>query len=175
MRFAPLLLLAACLTPKPPAQAPTREPVLVATVLESFDEEALGEVPSDALDRVTKELEARNLEPVPADAGALSEFTSVRSTDGRVEALVGQVPVVLLVEAAPRFSAQVNGRYRWSVETTVTLQPGTDPLARKTDSFSVPVHLVYSHEEEPQALSEASPVVARHVARILDEWIAASR
>jgi hypothetical protein len=75
----------------------------------------------------------------------------------------------LSVESSARFSSQINGRYRWTVAVTATLTPtGEPPLIR---TFTVPVHLVYYHDKEREALAEAAPLIARQVGDLLDAWV----
>lgn len=172
MRIVPVLLaLAGCLKPAAVPQAPTPVPVAVVAVLESFERPEVAPAPDEALTAFADQVRRRNLEPVAPDpAGWVEPFATLRVTEGRL-ARLGPPPVVL-IEAAPRFSAQVNGRYRWTVETRVSLATADgDPTVR---TFEVPVLLIYAHETEAQALVEASPVVAREVGRLLDGWIAGS-
>jgi hypothetical protein len=161
-----MLTLAACLRPVPVPQAPERTEVELATVLDSFDDAAVTEPPKGLSESLSPELEKRNLVPVGADPAVLASFAQIRSTDARRAALSKEVAPVLLVECAPRFSAQVNGRYRWSVEVDLSL--GELP----TRSFVVPVHLLYAHEDEDEAAAEAAPMVARELGRLLDDWLA---
>jgi hypothetical protein len=160
------LVLSGCLKSTPPVAAPTAVPVRVAVVLESFDDTDIEGAPASVVEQITAELHKRNLVPqvVPVDPS----FATVRSTEGRLDRLEGD-GVGLLVECAPRFSAQVNGRYRWSVQVEATLDDGRADEVRR--SFKVPVHLIYDHQEEAAALAEAAPIVARQVGLLLDEWI----
>lgn len=160
-----LLQLLGCLKPSPPVQATTRAPIRVAVVLESYDAPTVEPAPSLVVGRIGDTLAERNLDPMPVDPAEVATFERARSTEARRAALetADAVPV-LLVECAPRFSAQVNGRYRWTVDVAATI--GTD-----VRRFTVPVHLLYAHEQEEEALTEAAPLVAREVARLMDEWL----
>lgn len=157
-------LLSGCIEHKPPVRAATPTPVGLSIVLESFDTPSVTAGPPDVEARVAREATDRNLvvAPSPVDAS----FAELRSTDARLAALGSGAH--LLLECAPRFSSQVNGRYRWSVEVTATLDP---PRASRT--FSVPVHLLYAHEDEDDALSQAAPVIALQVGALLDAWVEA--
>jgi hypothetical protein len=159
-------LLSACLRPVPVAQAPDRTQIELAAVLDSFDDQAVTEPPAGLAEVLGPELERRNLVPVSPDPALVSSFAQIRATDARRAALADKPTPVLLVECAPRFSAQVNGRYRWSVEVDLSL--GELP----TRSFTVPVHLLYAHEDEDEAAVEAAPMVARELGRLLDDWLA---
>jgi hypothetical protein len=168
-----LILLAACLKPAEVPQASTRASVVTATVVESFDSPEVTGPPDDVLERISGAVAARNLEPVAADAASWSEaFRGRRTTAARLELLAERGgAAVLLVELAPRFSAQVNGRYRWSVEATVTLLPVAHPQSALARELNVPVHLLYAHQQEAEAASEAASVVAREVGAVLNEWV----
>jgi hypothetical protein len=170
MRRALLSLLAlATLAGCPPKNglvtAATPTPVDFASVLESAVD---GEVESDdtALNAIQRELERRNLTPV------------VREISGphraRLDLLAeGASGMVLLVESTTRFSSQMNGRYRWTVDVHARLAE-PDALGRPLEArFTVPVHLLFAHEAENDALIAATPSIANRVGNLLDEWLRA--
>ncbi len=167
------LPLAGCL--KPPPVVGVEEPmsVSVATVLESVDQPWVVSAPDAVVARLNDELVRRNLSPIAPSDEVLSTFAAIRSTAGRLEqlALDPPAPLLVLIEATPRFSAQVNGRYRWSVQAEISIAPSAMTSPATTESFTIPAHLIYSHQAEAEALAEASPVVARQLGRMLDEWI----
>jgi hypothetical protein len=164
------LSLVGCLKPSPPVHAANHAPVRVAVVLESYDTPTVELAPDPVQARIGDTLAARNLEPAPVDAAAVGNFAQARSTEARRGQLETDAVPVLLVECAPRFSAQVNGRYRWTVEVTASIGP-EHPDARP---FTVPVHLLYAHEQEEEAVIEAAPLVAREVGRLVDDWLGVS-
>ena len=168
-----LLFLVACLKPADVPQAATPASVVTATVVESFDAPEVTGPPDDVLERISAAVAARNLEPVVADAASWADaFQARRTTAARLEVLSDRGgEAVLLVELAPRFSGQVNGRYRWTVESTITLAPVAHPEATLARELDVPVHLLYAHQREAEAASEAAPVVAREVGALLDAWV----
>lgn len=161
----PLLSLWACIPQKPPRAAPDGTQLQLVTVLDSFDAPEVVPIPEKAAEPLQHELERRNLSVVPADAALVASFSERRTTEARRAALADSATPTLLVECAPRFSAQVNGRYRWSVEVELSL------AELPTRSLTVPVHLLYAHEDEDEAAAEAAPVVARQVGRLLDDWL----
>lgn len=165
-----LLALSACLKPSAPLRAGTETPVRVAVILESYDEPAVGPAPDAVRERVAETLTERNIGPVPIDPSATASFAQVRSTEARRTALGTDQGPVLLLECAPRFSAQVNGRYRWTVDVRATIGPDHADARQ----FTVPVHLLYAHEQEEEALVEAAPLIARELGRLLDDWLAVS-
>lgn len=167
------LLAPGCLKPQPVVTAVEPVSVAVATVLESVEQAWVVEAPDEVVERINDELTLRNLAPVAPGAEALSTFSSIRSTSGRLEQIAAatDAPALVLIEATPRFSAQVNGRYRWSVQTRISIAPSALTSLTSTESFTIPAHLIYSHQAEAEALAEVSPVVARDLGRMLDEWI----
>lgn len=165
-----LFALVACLKPSPPIGAASRTPVRVAVVLESYDSPTVEPAPPAVLARLADTFAERNLDPVAVDPTATAAFGQARSTEARRALLETDAAPVLLLECAPRFSAQVNGRYRWTVEVAATIGPAHADLRQ----FTVPVHLMYAHEQEEEALTEAAPLVARELGRLLDDWLQVS-
>lgn len=176
MRWLPLLLVMGCVKAGPVQRA--AEPVSVGTVvvLASVDDPAVQLGPERVTERLQRELTARNLLPV-ALTPDLEAFTSARTTSRRLELLEEEhdVPLLLLVESTARFSSQINGRYRWTVDVTTTLSPADHPEEALQEAFTVPVALVYYHEREAEALAEAAAPVAAQVGRLLDTWIGLGR
>lgn len=168
------LTASGCLRPTPVIPSSEPVPVIVATVLESLDTIAVEQAPDAVVARLVDEITQRNLAPIAPGREALETFATIRSTTGRLERLAADAdaPALVLIESTPRFSAQVNGRYRWSVDSRISIAPSALTSLAATESFTVPALLIYSHQAEPEALAEASPVVARQLARMLDEWIA---
>ncbi|MEQ1502597.1 MAG: hypothetical protein ABMB14_10215 [Myxococcota bacterium] len=162
-----VLLLASCLKPAPPTAAASPVPVSVAVVLASYDHPEVTPAPDRVDDAIAAELTRRNLVPTTVEVGP--PFTAARSTDARLTLLPDGAR--LLVECAPRFDAQVNGRYRWTVAVDATIDAGRGSTGASR-AFSVPVHLSYDHEREPEALSDAAPIGAREIGRLLDDWVA---
>ncbi|MBX2801226.1 MAG: hypothetical protein KTR31_26350 [Myxococcales bacterium] len=162
-----------CLKPVAPVRVLDGMELRLVTVVDAVDDGAVTQAPQAVVEAVQSSLRRRGIQAVveQVDLGA---FTALRSTQARIERLdeAGAGPV-LLVEAAPRFSAQVNGRYRWEVRGTVTVH-GTlsarDPLTQ-TDAFRAPAHLVYSHQDEADALIDARSVVATRAGRLMDAWL----
>lgn len=167
-----LIGLAGCLKPAAPITSMTRMPVRLALVLEPYDGPAEA-APDKVAGEVAAEVARRNLEPevVPVEG----PLASARTTDARLGLLAAAdgAGVNLLIECAPRFSAQVAGRYRWTVDVTAVLQDATTALDDAGDrrEFSVPVHLLYDHQGGAEALEQASPLVVREIGRLLDGWI----
>ena len=159
-------LFGGCVKPTDPVAAAEPVGLHVALVMDAFDDDAVREAPARLQTQLTEALARRN---VTVESVAVTEaFAAVRGTDGRL-ALIDATPR-LLVACAPRFSAQVNGRFRWSVSVTATIE---EPRSSRT--FTVPVHLLYSNDDESDALSEAAPLVSREVGRLVDDWLSGAR
>ena len=161
-----LLALAGCLKPTPPPKAVPGTALQIASVLDSFDNPAVAALPEPLDEALRKELAARDIALVAAPESLIATYAERRATEARLASL-GADPArpALLVECAPRFSDQVGGRYHWSVEVSLSISGGP---AR---SFSVPVHLLYAHEDEDDAAAAAGPVIARRLGQLLDEWV----
>ncbi|MCO4747260.1 MAG: hypothetical protein KC912_20850 [Proteobacteria bacterium] len=168
----PLLLLAGCLKPAAIQQATSPTPVSVATLVEL--DRGLGDVPDELDAGIAKVLSKRNLTPKTLDLEPkFDELLGQPNSEGRVQLLVGE-EVLLLVETSARFSVQVNGRYRWNVEADLSLVTDGFPEHARTRHASVPVALIYSHQGADDALIEATPLIARQAAALVDEWIAST-
>jgi hypothetical protein len=90
----------------------------------------------------------------------------------RFNALVAGGPgLVVLVESTARYSSQMNGRYRWTVEVDARVARAEAPDDVERAEFTVPVHLLYAHEREAEALAEAAPSIARRVGQLVDGWL----
>ncbi|MCB9690103.1 MAG: hypothetical protein H6735_33990 [Alphaproteobacteria bacterium] len=157
----------ACIKAPPPVVAPEPLPVTVAAVVESYTERTVAPGAAEVIDPLHEVLSAHGLQPADASAATVERFTDLRSTDARLEALGDGV--VLLVELAPRYSSQMSGRYRWTVDTAIHLQSPEGPEGVR--ELEVPVHLIYAHQKEEEAAAAAMPVVAREVSAVLDDWL----
>ncbi len=168
LSMAAVVLLAGCPPKHGVVTATTPESVRVASVLESATE---GEVESDdtALDALVRELEKRNLTPV-VDAVSGPQRT-------RLELLAegAEAGMVLLVESTTRFSSQMNGRYRWTVDVRARLADPENLAQPLEATFSVPVHLLFAHESDNDALIAATPTISNRVGNLLDEWLRAQQ
>jgi len=164
MRWIPLLLVVACLK-STVAQAPRPIPM---DVIATLNLEHAEPAPSAVAERLAAEIARRGLVPTAVD-GDPSDPGPDGAPDEGTDANSGRAS--LRVESTARFSSQINGRYRWTVSVTATVAPVEGlPTAR---SFTVPVHLVYYHDKETEALVEAAPLIARQVGELLDDWISA--
>ena len=167
------LLLASCAPHAAPTASSTAPTVGLATALESDDHVATTQLPPRAQQALTDALAGHDLRAVPLDA--LPEgFASAPSTTTRLALAAADAPqdFLLLVEAHPSFYAQVAGRFRWTIDTKITLAKTGDLDNAHTVSWSVPVFLQFSHQREAEALSEAAPMLRRRLSAELDAWTA---
>lgn len=155
------LLTSACLKPPAPVQAPSPLDVRVVAVVSSYAGEAPSAAGEELRDELTAEVAAHGLKPAASEDPAV---LAAPDTESRLMAL-GAGPLVL-VEAAPRYSSQMAGRYRWTVDVTLSLAGLGDASSR---AFHVPVALVYDHEREQAAADAAAPAIARELREALDE------
>lgn len=164
MRWLAPLLLVGC--PKPASvQAPPGTTVRLGSVVEHAQDD--GSAPDEvAADAVADALARRGITvtPVPLDVPHRQ----------RLQALAdGADGLVVLLESRPRFSSQMNGRYRWTVEVDAHVARADALGDVEEATFTVPVHLLYAHEAGDQALAEAAPTIARRVGRLVDGWLVA--
>lgn len=163
MRTALFLVFAsACLKPVPVPQAAQPTDVAVIYALGLYESGEVEAMPDHVQERVTEELEARNL--VPATMPSPANFATVREPVARLATIQGARSPVLLVSCDPRFDTQVNGRFRWSVPCDVA-------IGSVTGHIEPSAHLVYYHQGEADAVLEVQTQIAREAARVLDQWL----
>lgn len=168
--------LTSCLPKQQPVQAPSQIPVTFVGVMQTQQSAAVGDLPAVVQGRLVQTLSERNLAPETKPAAAWAEdFAKRRSTEPRLRWLVEQGGVshglILLVETEVSFYAQLQGRYRWTVDVRATIAGADDVSASTTERFSVPVFLLFDHEREEEALIEAGPDIARKVGVMLDWYV----
>lgn len=158
------LLLAGCALRTPIVKAPSPAPVALATVHDHYEDKSVTPLPEPLVERLQAILSERDLRPsVVREPG----FESQRSTANRLTLLTDD-ELVLLVEAEAEYISQLNGRMRWQVEATLSLDPpDAEPV---TSELSVTVFLLFMHQDAEDAILDASPVIERHVGYMLDEY-----
>jgi hypothetical protein len=156
-------------------RAPSPTATSVATVLDYPDKRDVGDVPSELQASIAAVAAAHDLPAtIVPGASIAATFSQTRSTGRRLAELAKVAPeasLLLLVEAAPEFYSQLNGRYRWTVNVQVTLAPRAHIEEALTSEFKVPVFLQFYHEKEPEALKAAIPIIERHLSYLLDEYV----
>lgn len=167
-------VLAGCLQRAPRARAETRTPVSVAFVVDEAHGEAVSAPPQGLVDAVVARLEALNLEPqvIPYEQLAPA-FQANDDTRERFKALtrVGQAPLALLVETQATFFDQLEGRYRWTVSSKLTVGKRDAPTEAREKDFDLPAVLQYPHQKVPAAITEVARPLAERAAKMFDGFI----
>lgn len=170
------LLLAGCIKRAEPPQAATPIPVGAVFLLDQEDAVAVLEAPDELIQAATAVLDTRNLQvdPLPASRWAES-FASKRSTRQRMLELLERAPqdTVLLVETRAQLASLMEGRYRWTVPTTLTLARRGAADFPVQATVEVPVFLRYPHQDADDAVAAATTVLSKRLGRMADELLAA--
>lgn len=170
------VLLAGCITTTTHAPS-TRaaEPVSVAVMLVRDDVTTRDtrRPPQALVDAVTESLDERNLKAtLVGELGYDDSIAAIPSTSGRLTALsrkAGDAPLVLLVETSAAFYSQLSGRYRWTVDTRLTLAPTADLARGSSVEVQDPAFLFYDHQREDEAISEVAARVGRQLGALSEE------
>ncbi len=169
-----LVLLAGCppMGGKAPEVLADGQSIGVATALDFVDEQTRAEAPERLAKALDQQLKARKLSATVA-ADLPASFGTSGDTAGRLAALASatDTDLLLLLEAKPVFDSQIAGRFRWSVAVELTLAKREDLATAATIEWSIPVFLQFYHQQEPEALAEATPMIERRLDRALDEFL----
>ena len=162
-----ILALMGCAAKNAVVKSPERMAVSLAAARNNLDDRQVLPVPDPLLVRIVEQLTQRNLTPQVVPVADLSDQ---RLTSPRLSVLSEQgAPLVLLVETEAEYTAQMEGRLRWSVQVSLSLDPADGEPT--TSEFSVPVFLQYQHQDADDALEGAAPIIERHVGFLLDEYL----
>jgi hypothetical protein len=162
-----ILALMGCAAKNAVVKSPERMAVSLAAARNNLDDRQVLPVPDPLLVRIVDQLTQRNLTPQVVPVADLSDQ---RLTSPRLSVLSEQgAPLVLLVETEAEYTAQMEGRLRWSVQVSLSLDPADGEPT--TSEFSVPVFLQYQHQDADDALEGAAPIIERHVGFLLDEYL----
>ena len=169
------LLLAGCLPKHQGTQAPSKLDVAVVAAVDYVDQPEVTGVPDALAEAIVATLEARNLVPEMAPASGFAEtFAGKRNTLHRLTWLAREdrgSDLVLLVEARARYFSLLSGRYRWTVDLSMTLtSPGNLDEAVTTEA-KFPIFMEFHHEREEEVLEAAVPMIERHLGFLLDEFL----
>jgi len=163
--------LVSCLPKQKGISAPTPMSVTVAAAVEYPDRPDISGVPDDLTASIEAALAGRNLQPTQLEPGAYTEvFGNKRNTLHRLDWLSEQGgDLVVLVETHPRYFSLLSGRYRWTVDATLSICPGGNLDETVTTDVSFPIFMEFHHEREEEVLAAAAPVLERHLGHLLDE------
>jgi len=176
--IAVVVLIAAAVSciPKPKGiQAPTPLDVVVVAAVSYPDQPEITGVPDDVAAVILEVVQAHNLQPeMLAEVDFAETFAAKRRTLHRVGYLSehhANTDLLLLVEAEPRYFSLLSGRYRWTVDATLSLVPPGQPDVAVTTEVSFPLFMEFHHEREEAVLQAAAPVLERHLGHLLDEYL----
>ncbi len=178
-RIAVVVLLASAVSciPKPKGiQAPTPLDVVVVAAVSYPDQPGVTGVPDDVAAVILEVVQGHNLQPdVLTEADFAEVFATKRRTLHRVGYLSDHHPgadLLLLVETEPRYFSLLSGRYRWTVDATLSLVPPGHPDEAVTTEVSFPIFMEFHHEQEEEVLQASATVLERHLGHLLDEYLA---
>ena len=152
--------------------APRPMDVAVVAAMEPLDDPRVRPAPDTVMDALSRVLAERNLTMQPVDDSTWEDaFSRGRTTRFRTAhvALGTDAPLVLVVSTFARYSSQLGGRYRWTVQVEASLAPAATPQDAVVSEFSVPVFLQYHHQRDADAVEAAIPVIERQVGHLLDQ------
>lgn len=174
-----LPLLAGCLGHAEVMRLSSPTPVVVAYVQDDARQRASGPMPAPVVARLDAALAERNLTVRHVGDEAFDpRLSAIRSTKARLSALAAEAqgaPYVVLVEATPLFYSQMNGRYRWSVESRITVAPTADLGLFVDRSLDLPAFLQFDHQRGPAALESVASLLAERMGGLVDDFLAARR
>ena len=176
--IAALVLCASAVSciPKPKGiQAPTPLDVVVVAAVSYPDQPEITGVPEDVAAVLADAVRSHNLQPdMLSEVDFAEAFAAKRRTLLRVAYLSdrhSESDLLLLVEAQPRYFSLLSGRYRWTIDATLSLVPPGKPEEAVTTEVSFPIFMEFHHEQEEEVLRAAAPVLERHLGHLLDEYL----
>ena len=155
-------LILACGPKKEPLQAPHKEQLVFVALLDAVDQPTSEALPEELLQSLGSTVDKHNLSIRIVDAPA------ERQTEQRLKSLSSSAPL-LLIEAKATFQSQLQGRFRWEVECTMSLLDDQEQLV--TRSFTTPVFHKFHHQREQDSLLAAEPVLLRQLDSLLEDYI----
>jgi hypothetical protein len=170
MRLLLLLPLLGC-APKQVDLVRPAEPMGIVTAISASAEEGPFVVAPAFAQAISATLVAHNLPPQPISAEAIARPSTTAHRLSWMTAQAGQAPLLCLVEAEVAYHTELAGRYRWTVDLSISLAPAGHPNEALIERFEVPVFLQYRHEGPAAALDASSPVVAARLSELLNRWV----
>lgn len=169
-----VLAMAACIKEQPVHRLSSPTKISVAFIHDQGG--GLLEVPAAYKKEITNSLSTRNLVfSELAQEHFAGEFGRKRDSRDRLAAVAaraGDAPLVLLVETHADFYSQLNGRFRWTVHTKLSLAKPDKLQEATVVSFTLPVTLSFDHERELAAVTASAHPVARKLSHQLDDFLA---
>ncbi|MDP7115362.1 MAG: hypothetical protein QGH45_25520 [Myxococcota bacterium] len=169
------LLASGCFPKHVGVQAPTKMDIEVVPAVTYADRPEVTGVPDELAEALIGTLSSRNLTPTVMDTSTFAEpFAAKRNSLHRLTWLAGELrgtDLLLLVELSPRYFSLLSGRYRWTVDATLTLTDPADLEAALTTEVKFPIFMDFHHEREDEVLAASIPLLERHLGFLLDEYL----
>lgn len=169
------LLVSGCFPKHVGVQAPSKMDVEVLAAVSYADRLEVSGAPDALADALVGSLTARNLTPHVMETSAYDdEFAAKRNSLHRLTWLAGELrgaDLLLLVELSPRYFSLLSGRYRWTVDATLTLADPADLESAVTTEVKFPIFMDFHHEREEEVLDASIPLLERHLGFLLDEYL----
>lgn len=169
------LLVSGCFPKHVGVQSPTTQDIEVVPAVTYADRPEITGVPDALAEALVATLSARNLKPAVMDDSSFAEpFAAKRNSLHRITWLANELQggdLLLLVELSPRYFSLLSGRYRWTVDATLTLADPADLEAAVTTEVKFPIFMDFHHEREEEVLDASIPLLERHLGFLLDEYL----
>jgi hypothetical protein len=156
-------------------QAPRTLDIEVVPAVTYADRPEITGVPDELAEALIGALSSRNLDPHVMDtADFAGEFAAKRNSLHRLTWLAGErgsSEQLLLIELSPRYFSLLSGRYRWTVDATLTLAAPSELESAVTTEVKFPIFMDFHHEREEEVLVASIPLLERHLGFLLDEYL----
>ena len=168
------MMIAGCVSQTPVPQYAENLTFAVAYTHDDMNSLSSSEIKDSVTASLNSVLTERNLKVHPISFHAIEQqLLAVRDTDRRIQALRASATgaqLILFSEISTEFYSPLSGRYRWDVNVNLTIY---DMINRHTlnDKFTVPVALMYSHEDGDDAIAAAQIDIQRHMGSLIDAFM----
>lgn len=166
-----LFLEMGCMTPSQTVRLNQPATVKVAYVVQYPDRPEIGTMPDSTAERVTLELNRRNVsaQSVPYSTFQKS-FETRRTTAQRISDLQSEGSYVMLIESEVRFYSFLSGKYRWNIAGRVTLvAPNGEQV---TQPLELAAFLDFDHQKEDEAIRYTEVAIAERAGQVADRLLA---
>ncbi|MHB8416919.1 MAG: alpha-amylase family glycosyl hydrolase [Myxococcales bacterium] len=170
--LAAALALAGCIHGAPVTRLEQETPIAAVVLLDEREGSRIDREPKALRQALDRELTRRNLQPERLSRDTLAPLGQTRDSKARAALLakaLGPGKQFLLVELRiAQFDQQLDGRFKWIVETRL-MAGKTDALGEtSSQDFDVPVFLHDDFEGPREAQEQAADDIARRLGRLLD-------
>lgn len=166
-----LVWVTGCMTPSQTVRLNQPANVKVAYVVQYPDRPDIGTMPPSTTERVTHELERRNLSAQIVPYGTFGKsFETRRTTAQRLGDIGSEGTYVMLIESEVRFYSFLSGKYRWNIAGRVTLvAPNGEQV---TQPLELAAFLDFDHQKEDEAIRYAEVAIAERAGQVADRLLA---